>query len=211
MNIVLWGSTGQAVVLSELFGHLKVPIVAVFDNDPAAVAPWPGVPIYHGKDGFARWLLHHDPIRSFRALVAIGGDRGEERIEIGRLFESAGVPHPTADHPAANVAWHATVGKPTQELAMAAVAARARLGASCIVNTAASVDHECVLEDGVHVGPGARLAGCVTVGRSAFIGMNATVLPRLHIGAGAVVGAGSVVTKDVPAGAVVAGNPARPR
>lgn len=42
-----------------------------------------------------------------------------------------------------------------------------------------------------------------------FIGMNALILKGVAIGAGAVVGAGSVVTSDVPAGAIVAGNPAR--
>lgn len=48
------------------------------------------------------------------------------------------------------------------------------------------------------------------VGRRASIGSNATILCGLTIGEGAMVGAGSVVTHDVPPGAVVAGNPARP-
>lgn len=47
------------------------------------------------------------------------------------------------------------------------------------------------------------------VGRGASIGSSVTVLCGLTIGEGAIVGAGSVVTKDVPAGAIVAGNPAR--
>jgi acetyltransferase-like isoleucine patch superfamily enzyme len=47
------------------------------------------------------------------------------------------------------------------------------------------------------------------VKRGASIGSNATLLCGITIGEGAMVGAGSVVTKDVPAGAVVCGNPAR--
>lgn len=47
------------------------------------------------------------------------------------------------------------------------------------------------------------------VGRRASIGTGATILCGLRIGEGAIVGAGSVVTRDVPPGAVVAGNPAR--
>jgi len=47
------------------------------------------------------------------------------------------------------------------------------------------------------------------IGRRAAIGSNATILCGLRIGDNALIGAGSVVTRDVPAGAIVAGNPAR--
>ena len=49
----------------------------------------------------------------------------------------------------------------------------------------------------------------VTIGDEVFIGMNALILKGVTIGDGAVIGAGSVVTRDVPPGAIVAGNPAR--
>ena len=68
-----------------------------------------------------------------------------------------------------------------------------------------------------HVGAGAVLAGVieppnanpVVLEDNVLIGANAVVIEGVHIGEGAVVGAGAIVTKDVPAGAVVVGNPAR--
>lgn len=51
--------------------------------------------------------------------------------------------------------------------------------------------------------------GKVSIGRRAYIGMNVLIVKPVKIGADAVVGAGSVVTKDIPEGEVWAGNPAR--
>lgn len=64
--------------------------------------------------------------------------------------------------------------------------------------------------DGTPQGPADWECRPTRVGRGAAIGSNATLLCGITIGPGALVGAGSVVTRDVPAGAIVAGNPARP-
>lgn len=64
-------------------------------------------------------------------------------------------------------------------------------------------------EDGKVKGAGDWLCEPTHVGRRAAIGSNSTILCGVRIGEEAVIGAGSVVTKDVPARAVVAGNPAR--
>lgn len=52
--------------------------------------------------------------------------------------------------------------------------------------------------------------GDTVVGNDVWIGQNTTILPGVHIGDGAIIGANSVVGSDVPAYTVVAGNPARP-
>lgn len=53
------------------------------------------------------------------------------------------------------------------------------------------------------------MIGEITIGRNVFIGAKALILPGISIGDGAVIGAGSVVTKDVEAWSVIGGNPAR--
>ncbi len=208
-RVVFWGATGQAKVLREFVAARGVTLVALFDDTEELASPFPDVPIYRGREGFARWLAEVGDPSEVGFLVAIGGEHGAARVRIHRFLEDHGLEPLTAVHPSAFVADNARLGPGCQILAHAVVAVECELGRDCIVNTAASVDHEGRLGDGVHLAPGARLAGCVSVGDYAMVGAGAIVLPRTRIGEGAVIGAGAVVLRDVEAWTVVAGNPAR--
>lgn len=91
------------------------------------------------------------------------------------------------------------------------IGAASRFGAFTFINRGVSVGHHFVGGAYVSIGPGAVIAGQVTAGEGVMIGAGAVVLPGRRIGQNAVVGAGAVVTRDVPAGATVIGNPARSR
>lgn len=205
--LVLWGASGHAKVLAEFAAGLGYRVVAVFDNADVP-PPLPGVPLYRGTDGFARWKESQDA-GLIAGLVAIGGSKGEERLAIQEFLSAHGVTPVMAVHPTAFVAGDTHLAPGCQVLAQAAVCAGSRLGRATIVNTAASVDHECEIGDGVHIAPGARLAGCVRVGDFSLVAVGAIVLPRVVIGTRCVVGAGAVVTRNVPDNAVVHGSPAR--
>ncbi|MCW2316798.1 acetyltransferase-like isoleucine patch superfamily enzyme [Rhodoblastus acidophilus] len=96
------------------------------------------------------------------------------------------------------------------------------IGRDCLISLRAQLDH--TNPRGVHIGEGTLIAFDAVVfshdlsrhfhadtyiGRHCFIGARAIVMAGVRIGDGCVVGAGAVVTKDVPAGCIVAGNPAQ--
>ena len=73
--------------------------------------------------------------------------------------------------------------------------------ANSIINTRTSIDHDCVIGENVHIAPGAILCGNVSVKKRAFVGAAACIMPpRLTIGVDAIVGAGTTVLDNVPAG-----------
>ncbi|MCR4346780.1 MAG: acetyltransferase [Sulfuricaulis sp.] len=208
-RIVIWGASGHAKVLHEFLGKLGYEIIAAFDNDTNAVSPIPNVPLYHGTDGFQRWKQQQSRPDKVRCLVAIGGWHGYTRLEIQRYLQSQGLIPAIAAHPASYVADTATCGPGSQILAGSVIGVDVQMGDACIVNTSASVDHECRLGDGVHLAPGATIAGCVHIGNFSFIGAGTVVLPRVRIGNHCIIGAGSTVTRDIPDGVVAYGNPAK--
>jgi sugar O-acyltransferase (sialic acid O-acetyltransferase NeuD family) len=95
------------------------------------------------------------------------------------------------------------------------VDSNATLGDFVHLNTHSAVYHDCILEDYVTLAPSVGIMGQVLVKQGAYIGAGAmikqgSVNSKFVVGAGAVVGMGAIVTREVPDGATVIGNPARP-
>lgn len=90
-----------------------------------------------------------------------------------------------------------------------------RIGRHFHANLYSYVEHDCVIGDYVTFAPGVKCNGNVVIEDHAYIGTGAVLRQGkpgepLVIGRGAVVGMGAVVTKSVPPGVTVVGNPARP-
>ena len=109
-------------------------------------------------------------------FIAVGNNyhrRKEAHISRG--------PFITLIHPKAYVSPTAYIGKGTIVMAGAVIQANVRIGEHCIINTGASVDHDCVLGDFVHVAPGTHLCGGVEVGDGCLLAVGLGFAPNSKI------------------------------
>jgi acetyltransferase EpsM len=115
----------------------------------------------------------------------------------------------TIIHPRAWVSPTAVVGPGAVILGGAMIQTGARVGAHCVVNSGAIVEHDVDLGAFTHAAPAAVLGGGSRVGEGAYIGMGAAVRDHVSLGAEVLIGMGAVVVGDVEAGRRVLGIPAR--
>lgn len=198
--VVVMSRGGQGRVVMDTVIAAGYEAIGILDDSPEPPADYNGVPVLGPSTDWAKV----DPGAGF--VLAIGQ---AERLALGAAMLAAGRSLPAVVHPNSFVSASATLGNGVVVLSGCTINANAELHEFVIVNANCSVDHDCVLERGSQLGPGVTFPGVVRVGEMAFVGAGAVSLPGKQIGARAVVGAGTVVTKDVPPGATVAGNPGR--
>lgn len=83
-----------------------------------------------------------------------------------------------------------------------------RIGNGCLINLNSTIGNDSVLGDFVECSPGVNISGNCKIGNYCNLGTNALILPKIKIGDNVIVGAGAVVTKDMPDNCLIMGMPA---
>jgi sugar O-acyltransferase (sialic acid O-acetyltransferase NeuD family) len=202
-DIIILGGGGHASVIEDTLRAAGLPIAG-------HVAP-------ESSDLLAAPYLGNDDRLSARGsgdCVLVNGigmvGVSSVRRRVFERFAAEGFSFESVVHPDSSLSGSARLLAGVQILAGAVIGPYAEIGRDVIVNMSASVNHHCRIGDHAHIGPGAVLCGSVTVGAGGFIGAGATIIQGIQIGEGAFIAAGATVVRDVPAGARVAGVPARP-
>ncbi len=196
-SLIIFGAGGHGKVILETARVAGWSVQGILD-DRLMVKGLMGVPVSL-PDGFDYT----------KAPITIAIGRNDIRKKIFLSLKGITQLAPVILHPFSGISPSASFGAGSVVLGGVVVNADSRVGQNCILNTSCSVDHDCIIGDHVHIGPGARLAGGVQIGTETLIGAGAVVLPGVKIGSRVVIGAGAVVNRNVPSDAVAYGVPAK--
>ncbi|QQR69794.1 MAG: acetyltransferase [Alphaproteobacteria bacterium] len=202
-DVILIGAGGHAKVVIELFQAMGRRVAFCVGGAADIADHCLDVPVLAGDEHLARLFA-----KGYRhAFVAIGSNvmrrrMADEARKIGFILVSAVSPR-------AVLSPSCRLGTGVAVMAGVVVNAESVIEDLVILNTGASVDHDCRIGVTAHIAPQCALAGNVQVGESTFLGVGCKVIPGVRIGAGTVIGAGSVVIRDIPDGVTAMGVPAR--
>jgi len=206
-DFYILGVGAQTPSIIDLLEALKLPIAGLYHYDDSRTGE---KVLGYSIVGSNAELFEKRDLSGLRFALSMGDN--DIRMNLGAEIRRLGGRLPPLIHPSAMVSRHAFLGEGTVASANSTVAPNVTIGRDVHVGYGVVVSHDATVEDGCFVGPNSTVGAYTTLCRGVFVGLASAILPKkgLTVGAGALIGGGSVVTKSVPAGITVLGNPARP-
>ena len=148
------------------------------------------------------------PPESHWVYMPCAGDNHRRHAQMRELIQK-NLKVATIISPSATVGYGATMAQGCFVGHHAHIGPLTRLGAGCIINTGAVVEHDCVLGECSHVSVQSCVAGRSRLGDRVFVGAGSVVIDKVSIVSDVIVGAGGVVVNSIDAVGVYVGVPVR--
>lgn len=200
---------GKRVIMGA-GGHAREVLDCLVDTDPQKLFFFDNsadtAKLVYGKFSILKQATELRQCATF--FVGVGGV--EARATLAALAEANGLVRQGIRGPFSLIGdYHVNLHASTDVMAKVTISSSVSVGAGTLLNQGAALHHDVVVGENCEIGPRATLLGRVKLGSGVTIGAGALLLPKVIVGDGSTVGAGAVVTKNVPAGVTVVGNPAR--
>ena len=202
-KICLAGYSGHGYVVAEIANLLRYDLRAYIDVEEKKYNPFK-LQYLGREESIDTGFLKKEDIR---IVLGIGDNR--LRKKVFNFFLEKHILSETLLHPKSVISSLTYIAEGTIVMASAVINPFVKIGKGVICNSGCIIEHECFIEDFVHIAPGAVLVGNVKVGHNSFIGANSFIKQGLFIGNNVIIGAGSVVINNIPDDSIVYGNPAK--
>lgn len=126
-----------------------------------------------------------------------------------KFVEAGGIPHSLISQTSKIGSFGVEVSEGVNVMLNSVITNDVKIGKGVLINQMASIGHDVIIDDFVEVCPGTAISGHCKIGELSFLGTNCTILPNVTIGKRVVVGAGSVINRDIPDGSTVVGVPGK--
>lgn len=205
-KIVVIGGGGHAKVVASIVKKLGTfEILGYTDNKDRG--PLLSMP-YLGTDEMLPRLK--EQYSRLSAVLGIGYlGEGDVRERLVEKLRTIGVTIPAIISPQAIINEEVETREGTVVMDGVVVNSGTRIGKYVIINTCASIDHDCEIGDFTHIAPGVTLSGGVKIGARSLVGVGATVVQYKIVGDQCIIGAGAVVTTDCLESGVYVGVPTK--
>jgi sugar O-acyltransferase (sialic acid O-acetyltransferase NeuD family) len=200
-KLIIIGASGHGKVIADIAIKMNKWQSIAFLDDDESIKTSMGLEVI-GKTADA--FIYKDEADFF---VAIGSNATREKIQ--EKFIDEGLNIVSLIHPSAVVGTDVEIGIGSVVMAGVVINSSIRIGKGCIINTSSSLDHDNVIENYVHISPGVRTAGSVSIGKGTWLGIGSIVSNNINICSGCKVGAGAVVVKDITEPGTYVGVPVR--
>lgn len=200
-KVILIGAGGHAKVIADMIQQNKDYSIVGLIAKNKEEGFW-GIPVIGTdadlKDLFAQGIRY--------AFVAIGD--GKIRRKMTQILKEIGYRLINVISPKAVISASVRLGNGIAIMSGAVINADTIVEDGCIINTNTSVDHDNYVGSFTHIAPGCAIAGFNTIGKDCFLGIGSRIIDRIVIGDNTIVGAGSVVIRNIAGNCTVVGVPA---
>lgn len=186
-NVVIIGAGGHAKVIADIITKSNDNVIGFLDDN----LDIQNKTIYLNKTVLGT-TKDIDKYKEYYFIIGIGNNNIRENIANNHDLKWY-----TAIHPNAIIANEVSIEEGSVVMAGSIINTGTKIGKHCIINTKSSLDHDNIIEDYVHISPGATLAGTVHIKEKTWICAGATIINNITIEKNNIIGAGSVVIKDI--------------
>lgn len=206
-NIVIIGSSGHSKVIIDIITkQSKYKIIGLIDNHKQSNEEVLGYPII-GNDDYLETLYEKENIN--KGIIAVGDNWSRYKIYKNIKKNLPNFEFISAIHPTAIIGNNVSIGNGSVVMAGTVINPDSIVGDHCIINTKSSIDHDCHISDFASIAPGVTTGGNVSIGKFSAISLGVNIIHKINIGENSLIGASSLVIKDIPGESVFIGNPCK--